>query len=385
MAVEDKKIVVLIVDEGQKIRVECLELLRELLNYETNDRKLLQIIIFAQNEFRDTFSKLPNFADRINECIELKSLDFAQTRALIRYRLDKASASYATRDMFTFGGFLAIYLSTRGYPRKIMKLCHKTFLALVLRNGRRVTWPLVRACASDKTIGAALGWQHIAAAGAGLLVTAAALFWLAVGSPGGGARNPAGPSTSAGENAAAVALQAERLSPRYLGSLKVSDSGQVKDMLEAVYGGDCEDCLDYLAKANPEIVDISNPGPDSMLRLPIIESRTVDTAPDGFMIQVTEQDRLDSAYATMKRISEGKGEFRILPHWNGQGELSFSLVLKRSFPTEGGALLALSQLDENVRRRARIIKDWERGAVFLSSGDIAAAAPTPARSPELYP
>ena len=46
--VDDNKTVILIIDEGQKIPLFCLELLREFLNYETNAYKLLQIVIFAQ-------------------------------------------------------------------------------------------------------------------------------------------------------------------------------------------------------------------------------------------------------------------------------------------------------------------------------------------------
>ena len=42
---DGRRIVTLIVDEGQKITVECLELLRELLNFETNTHKLLQIVM----------------------------------------------------------------------------------------------------------------------------------------------------------------------------------------------------------------------------------------------------------------------------------------------------------------------------------------------------
>ena len=64
--VDENKTVVLIIDEGQKIPAFCLEILREFLNYETNEYKLLQIVIFAQNEFEGTVRKYPNFADRIN-------------------------------------------------------------------------------------------------------------------------------------------------------------------------------------------------------------------------------------------------------------------------------------------------------------------------------
>jgi hypothetical protein len=51
--VSEKKTVILVIDEGQKLPVFCLEILREFLNYETNDHKLLQIVLFAQEEIQD--------------------------------------------------------------------------------------------------------------------------------------------------------------------------------------------------------------------------------------------------------------------------------------------------------------------------------------------
>ena len=50
--VQEQKNIVLVIDEGQKIPDDCLEILREFLNYETNSFKLLQIVIFAQPELQ---------------------------------------------------------------------------------------------------------------------------------------------------------------------------------------------------------------------------------------------------------------------------------------------------------------------------------------------
>jgi len=49
--VKENKVIVLIIDEGQKLTPTYIEVLRTLLNYETNEYKLLQLVIFAQQEF----------------------------------------------------------------------------------------------------------------------------------------------------------------------------------------------------------------------------------------------------------------------------------------------------------------------------------------------
>src|SRR5437588_10288862 len=45
-AVEKHKNIVLIIDEAQTLRLPLLELLRQLINFETNDQKLLQLVLF---------------------------------------------------------------------------------------------------------------------------------------------------------------------------------------------------------------------------------------------------------------------------------------------------------------------------------------------------
>ncbi|MBI9083071.1 MAG: AAA family ATPase [Desulfobacterales bacterium] len=145
--VEQGRTVVLIIDEGQKIRTACLEILRELLNYETNEAKLLQIVIFAQTEFDRTLDDHANVADRISLYHRLGPLGFSDTRKMIRFRLIQAGAQGNARLFFTLPAIWAIYLATRGFPRKIVHLCHKAVLAMIIQNRKKAGWFLVRSCA----------------------------------------------------------------------------------------------------------------------------------------------------------------------------------------------------------------------------------------------
>ena len=145
--VDQKKTVVLIIDEGQKIPVFCLEILREFLNYETNEYKLLQIVIFAQTEFEGTIRKYPNFADRINLYHQLKPLGFKDTRRMIKFRLEKSSNSRRKLNLFTYPALWAIYRITGGYPRKIINLCRQSILSMIIQNRSKSSYFMVRACA----------------------------------------------------------------------------------------------------------------------------------------------------------------------------------------------------------------------------------------------
>ena len=114
--VDRQKTVILIIDEGQKIPIFCLEVLREFLNYETNEYKLLQIVIFAQKEFEKTIGRYANLSDRINLYHYLKPLNFGDTRQMIRYRLEKSSDRYKTYTFFSFPALVAIFSDHRWVP-----------------------------------------------------------------------------------------------------------------------------------------------------------------------------------------------------------------------------------------------------------------------------
>jgi general secretion pathway protein A len=144
--VKHNKTTVLIIDEGQKIPVFCLEILREFLNYETNEYKLLQIIIFAQTEFENTIKKYANFADRINLYHHIRPLNFRDTQLMIKYRLEKSKDTNKKIEIFSYPALVAIYRHSAGYPRKIIHLCHHCVLAMIVQNRSKVSYALVRSC-----------------------------------------------------------------------------------------------------------------------------------------------------------------------------------------------------------------------------------------------
>lgn len=127
---KEDRIITLIVDEGQKITGECLELLRELLNCETSSFKLLQIIIFAQKEFSPMLRDRPNLADRVNFRFDLEPLDYAETKRMIETRLALSTKDSRTPEYFSNLALWSIYRKSGGFPRKIVQLCHKSLLLM---------------------------------------------------------------------------------------------------------------------------------------------------------------------------------------------------------------------------------------------------------------
>ena len=151
--VEQDRIVTLIIDEGQKLPPDCLEFLRELLNFETNEHKLLQIIIFAQDEIREILRQRPNLQDRAALHYRLQPLNSRDTINFILHRIQASSKDPSKPPAITFslGAKRRIYRLTRGYPRKIIHLGHNILLNLVMLGQTRVTRGIVRRAAGNLT------------------------------------------------------------------------------------------------------------------------------------------------------------------------------------------------------------------------------------------
>ena len=129
--VGEEKVIILLIDESQKLSDPCLEILRSLLNYETNEYKILQLVLMGQMELLPRISKIKNLWDRIALKYIINPLEEDEVKELIEFRLKQAG--YVSRyPMFNDSAINAIYNYTQGYPRKIAMLCHDALEYLIM-------------------------------------------------------------------------------------------------------------------------------------------------------------------------------------------------------------------------------------------------------------
>ena len=147
--VEENKTIVLLIDEGQKISQENLEVLRTLLNYETNEYKLLQLVILAQVELLPRIRRIRNFMDRITLKYTINPLDENETREMIEFRLAKAGLS-AQNKLFTDEAIRLIHQYTLGYPRQIARFCHDALEAAVMKERLAVDAEIIQSLISQE-------------------------------------------------------------------------------------------------------------------------------------------------------------------------------------------------------------------------------------------
>lgn len=119
---------VLIIDEAQNLSAEVLEQLRLLTNLETNERKLLQIILIGQPELRDMLARpeLEQLAQRVIARYHLDALTPRETAQYIQHRLAVSGLNGALP--FDAASLQRIHALTRGVPRRINLLCDRALL-----------------------------------------------------------------------------------------------------------------------------------------------------------------------------------------------------------------------------------------------------------------
>ncbi|MGE0539204.1 MAG: ExeA family protein [Dehalococcoidia bacterium] len=150
-AVDEGKTVVLIIDEAQTLKPPLIELLRQLANYETNDMKLVQLVLFAQEELRNTLSRpaLRNFRSRIVLASTLEHLSLDDLRAMLKFRWEVASGG--AQHPFSEDAIRAIFDASAGMPREANILADNALVAAYYQQARLIDADLITAIAADRT------------------------------------------------------------------------------------------------------------------------------------------------------------------------------------------------------------------------------------------
>ena len=141
--VEHKKDTALIIDDAQALSNELLEQLRLLSNLETDERKLLQIVLMGQPELRDRLNDhgLRQLRQRITVRYHLNPLRLGEVGQYIHHRLQVAGANGA--PYFTGAAVWRIHRYSRGIPRLINAVCDKCLLAGFVLQTERITFGMV--------------------------------------------------------------------------------------------------------------------------------------------------------------------------------------------------------------------------------------------------
>jgi MSHA biogenesis protein MshM len=144
-----RKRVALCMDECQAMPLETLETVRLLTNLETEKRKLLQVVLFGQPELDRKLAQqsIRQLLQRITFQYDLRGLAEDEVGAYVAHRL--AVAGYSAQPLFAVGAVGAMHRASRGLPRLVNILAHKSLLLLYGEGGVRVERRHVKSAVRD--------------------------------------------------------------------------------------------------------------------------------------------------------------------------------------------------------------------------------------------
>ena len=143
------KSTVLLIDEAQALPEDTLEALRLLTNLETEQHKLLQVVLFGQPELDATLARheFRQLRQRITFAYRLRPLDVTDTGRYLQERL--SVAGYRGEPLFSPAAVRLLVRGSGGIPRLLNILGNKALMATYGEGRRQVGVAQVRRALAD--------------------------------------------------------------------------------------------------------------------------------------------------------------------------------------------------------------------------------------------
>ncbi len=138
---------VVIIDEAQAIeKKEVFEEIRLLLNFQSDDKFLLTLLLLGQPELRQKVGQIPQLEQRFSVKYHLEHLSQEETVNYIEHRCQTAGRR---EGIFTDSAYRSIYEASMGIPRKINNICDMSLMSGFTKKLERIDENLVKAVAED--------------------------------------------------------------------------------------------------------------------------------------------------------------------------------------------------------------------------------------------
>jgi general secretion pathway protein A len=132
--------IAVIIDESQNLDPQLMEQVRMLSNLETDQHKLMQIILSGQPELKERLRQpeLRQLRQRVMVHCDLVPLSPVETALYIQHRLNVAGAVDPT-GFFQSSAIEQIHARCCGIPRQINTVCDRSLLSAYVRKNGQVT------------------------------------------------------------------------------------------------------------------------------------------------------------------------------------------------------------------------------------------------------
>jgi general secretion pathway protein A len=313
-----------------------------------------------------------------------------QMQAMINYRISVARDFATAPSLFTIPGFMAVYLATGGYPRKVVFLCHHVVLKMIVRGRKRAGWFLVRSCINEieTPLFRRLRWAMVSLIALLLMVSAGA-FVFQLQNADASKKIPAVSSSQAvpvpvssviqdvkqAGQADAVNLQILPESniqnikmPDYIGKIPMTKRRTIWWTLNNIYGDMNPGIMQAVYTANPHVKnkDVVNEG--TIITLPSLPDGIRPVGEGEAAIALKSGKDLETMYNNFRNNPDWRKmpPLAFLSFWNKKEGMEFAIVIDKSFRNDKSAEEALGKLPKAVAPEARILSRWDADTVFFN-------------------
>ncbi len=141
------KVPTLFVDEAQNMTRDILKLIHYLLNFETSDVKLLQVVLVGQDELSEKVKRYKELASRMIP-IAINPMSPIDLEDMLRFRWSIAAGNKSDLP-FTQDALTEIFAYSKGLPRDAIKLSDEILRHVFLQQGDKATIQHVTNAARD--------------------------------------------------------------------------------------------------------------------------------------------------------------------------------------------------------------------------------------------
>lgn len=140
---------IIILDDAQNLSIESLDLLRQISNLETNEHKLVQILLVAQPEIMTTLSypEIRQLKSRIALHIELLPYTYKESCCYVEFRLNSVGNSQHIN--LSKSAYRHLESASRGYPRQINLIMDRVLYGVAVQRKNRIDGRLVKQAVNE--------------------------------------------------------------------------------------------------------------------------------------------------------------------------------------------------------------------------------------------
>lgn len=155
--------------------------------------------------------------------------------------------------------------------------------------------------------------------------------------------------------------------PARLGRITIHPNETLGQLIQIIYGQFAPSYLNAITEANPHIRDPDTLNVGDVIHFPALPAAVHPLPVNVWWVELTACQRLDKAVQELKRLKRNRISARLVPYWNPEEGMIFSLVLTDYFYDHRVAENTLNHTPPAVAQEAQVRSLWRDDTVFFSN------------------